>query len=95
MWTESPGGAVPHGIQVVFTFEHSSLGGAATKCLCVTVCFPVAPAKLSDGSKDILEFCQTSEPMLAENVGVDVCCHGTRAPSIPDTTQVPRLSPIT
>lgn len=29
MWTESPGGAVPHGIHVVFISEHSSLGGTA------------------------------------------------------------------
>lgn len=63
--------------------------------MCNAVCFPVAAGKLSDGPKEILEFCQTSELMLAENVAIEGCCRGTRALSITGTVQVPRFSPIT
>ena len=63
--------------------------------ICNAVSFSVTAGKLSDGPKEILEFYQTSELMLAENVGIEGSCHGTRAPCIPDTVQVPRLSLIT
>lgn len=54
--------------------------------MCNTVvCFPVAAGKLSDGLKEILEFCQTTELMLAGNVAIEGCCRGTRALSIPGT----------
>lgn len=63
--------------------------------ICNAARFPVTAGKLSDGPKEILAFCQTSELMLAENVGIEGCYHGSRASSIQDTVQVPRLSPVT
>lgn len=47
--------------------------------VCHTAGFPVRAGKLSEGPKEILEFCQTSDLMLAENVGTEGCYHGTRA----------------
>lgn len=57
--------------------------------VCHAACSPVTAGKLSEGLKEILALCQTSDLMLAENVETEGCYHGTRAPSIQDIVQVP------
>lgn len=57
--------------------------------VCHAACFPVTAGKLSEGPKEILEFCQTSDLMLAANEGTEGRYHGTRAPSIQSIVQVP------